>query len=472
MNFDMDKEIKTVDVETAELKVKYCVPDWLRDQQIRMSVKRFPNRFSPVKEIRTEPIAVVCFGPTLNDTWEEIKKFKYSMSCSGSHKYLRDKGLTPNWHCEVDPRDHKVKLLGDDISSETNFLMASCCHPLVFDHLEKHNARITLWHTYSGESQSRVPEVFPRGDWIITGGANVGLRALVLARMLGFLDIHVLGMDGSFPENGNKHAAEHPNQAKGHILAEFEGRKFATTTAFLECARTTFHEIAMLTDVKLTFYGDGLIQYMAQKKIGDKGDIERKKKSKIAFFSSETISAGYVQQNKILHAKNPMYGTSALNYLKTVLDLYEKTGSKSILDYGSGKGLLAKNIPFPIWEYDPAIEGKDWPPRPSDLVVALDVLEHVEPDYLDSTLADIARCTQKVGYFVINTVASSKKLQDGRNAHLIQKGKDWWTPKLSKHFAIPKNGIMMQKHLIHAIVGPKGKHEKGQPSGKVAEKAV
>lgn len=451
----MEKEIKTVSVETAKLEVKYCIPDWLRDQQIRMSIKRFPNRFSPVSETRSDPIAVICFGPSLNDTWESIKQFKFVMSCSGSHKYLVEKGIIPNWHCEVDPRQHKIKLLGEDIRQETNFLMASCCHPLVFDHLEMHNAQITLWHTYSGESESKLPEVFPRGDWVVTGGANVGLRAMVLARMLGFLDIHIFGMDGSFPENGNKHAADHPNQAKGHILAEFKGRKFATTTAFLECARMTFHEIAMLPDTKFTFYGDGLIQYMAQKKIGENGDVKRKKKAKIAFLSLQTISAPYIQQNKILHTTNPQYGTMAVNYVKTVLDLFDKTSCRSILDYGCGKGLLAKNIPFPIWEYDPAIEGKDWPPRPSDLVVALDVLEHVEPEYLDSTLADIARCTKKVGYFVINTIPSSKVLPDGRNTHLIQKGRDWWYSKLSKHFVIPKDGMMQRKNLLHVVVGPK-----------------
>lgn len=448
-------EVKKVNVEKDELKVDYCIPTWLRDEQIKLSVERFKGRILPYEGLRNEPIAVVCFGPSLNDTWEEIKKFKYVISCSGSHKFLMDRGITPTYHVEVDPRAHKIQLIGENISQDTEFLMASCCHPKVFDHLEAHNAKITLWHTYSGEKKEMIPLTFPRNEWILTGGANVGLRALSIARFLGFTDIHVFGMDGSFPKDGEKHADKHPNQQKNYIMAEFDGAEYATTTAFLYCAKETFHEIEMLPDVSIHFYGDGLIQRMAIKKTKD-GSILKKKEVKLAFLSKDTISQDYAEQNKKLHENNPVYGVSVMRHKKIIEDIYKSIEARSLLDYGCGKGLLAKNLDFPIWEYDPAITGKDKPPRPADLVVCVDVLEHIEPEYLESVLKDIARCILKVGYFVINTGKSVKTLPDGRNTHLIQQGKEWWTETLSKYFLVPTNGVKEKNRELHIIVAPLG----------------
>jgi hypothetical protein len=126
-----------------------------------------------------------------------------------------------------------------------------------------------------------------------------------------------------------------------------------------------------------------------------------------------------------------------------------------MLDYGCGKGLLAKSLDFPIWEYDPAIPGKDNPPNPADLVVCIDALEHIEPDYLSAVLFDLSRCVKKVGYFIINTKEAIKKLPDGRNTHLIVEGKEWWKEKLDKYFFIPDNGIIEKDSHLHFIVSPR-----------------
>jgi uncharacterized Rossmann fold enzyme len=446
----MKKERKRVDALEAKLEVSYCIPNWLRDEQIRMSCELFKNRIKP-EPLKDEPLALVCFGPSLNNSWERLKDFKHVMTCSGSHKFLMDRGITPEWHVDVDPRAHKLELIGDKVSKDTKFLMASCVHPQVFDHLVKHGANIILWHTYSGEAKDNLPLVYPRGEWVSTGGANVGLRALVLARMLGYRDIHIFGMDGSF-EPGKSHASHHPNAPKDYIIATLNGKEYSTTTAFLECGRSTIHELEMLPDVKATFYGSGLVQDMVKAK---QGEMKMKKKSTIAFYISPTISDEYAEQNRLLHKINPTYGVSVLAHLDTIKKLYEVTESKSILDYGCGKGMLAKNLEFPIFEYDPAISGKDSPPRPADLVICVDVLEHIEPDFLNAVLNDISRCTKKIAFLVISTRAAVKTLPDGRNTHLIQEKKDWWKEKLSNFFIIPDDGIKENDGKLHVIATQK-----------------
>lgn len=425
-------------------KVQYCIPLWLRDEQIKLSIARIPGRIVAHHDIRPEPIAIVCFGPSLNDTWEKIKDFKYVMSCSGSHKFLVERGIIPTWHLEVDPRPHKVKLIGPP-QEQTEYVIASTCHPEVFDHLE--GFKVKLWHVFDNDKDAQ--RTLPPNEWAITGGCSVGLRCLTMARFFGFTDLHIFGMDGSEGSTG-KHAAEHPNQAPDHYKVDYDGKTYKTTTGFLEAAKQTFYELDQLPDVQSTFYGDGLVQAMAK---NYKPDPSRNKTAHIGFIKPELISDEYRMLNAKLHKDNLAYGVGGGKHARTVLDIADSVKSKSILDYGCGKGYLAKSIPFPIWEYDPAIPGKDESPRPADVVVCTDVLEHIEPEKLTYVLSDLRRCVKQVGYFVISTRAAMKTLADGRNTHLIIQNKDWWNEKLEKYFKVGK--IFENKSELHVIVAPK-----------------
>ncbi len=106
----------------------------------------------------------------------------------------------------------------------------------------------------------------------------------------------------------------------------------------------------------------------------------------------------------------------------------------TILDYGCGRGTLAPAIPERrIQMYDPGIPGKEGTPKPVDMIVCTDVLEHVEPDRLESVLAHIARVASKAAYVVIATKPANAVLPDGRNAHLIVENAQWWCDKFSAH---------------------------------------
>ena len=103
---------KTLDWR-AEQAVSYCIPIWLRDEQIRSNIARVKARITPHEGRREDTVAVACFGPSLKQTWEALRGYKYLISCSGSHKFLIERGIIPTWHVEVDPRDHKIALLGE-----------------------------------------------------------------------------------------------------------------------------------------------------------------------------------------------------------------------------------------------------------------------------------------------------------------------------------------------------------------------
>lgn len=148
------------------------------------------------------------------------------------------------------------------------------------------------------------------------------------------------------------------------------------------------------------------------------------------------ISEDYRSLNEQLHKDNTHYGTSGHKYAHIVMEFAMAMGTRDILDYGCGKGTLSRNLPFPIHEYDPCIEGKNERPDPADVVVCTDVMEHIEPDLLDNVLDDIRSLTKRGVILTIATGPAQKTLSDGRNAHLIQEDIKWWLPKIWDRFKV------------------------------------
>jgi hypothetical protein len=219
----------------------------------------------------------------------------------------------------------------------------------------------------------------------------------------------------------------------------------------LEAAKQVWHELDQMPKVRAKFYGEGLIQAMSK-------DYKWKEEKSptgnmIAFAKPELISDEYKALNAQLHHENLGYGVGGAKHADTVRKLCERLKTQSVLDYGCGKGYLGKELPFPIWEYDPAVPGKQETPRPADIVVCTDVLEHIEPEKLMFVLDDIKRCVKKVGYFTIHTGPAQKTLPDGRNTHLIQKKADWWREALSEFFEVGK--ISEAGPELHVVVGSK-----------------
>lgn len=151
-----------------------------------------------------------------------------------------------------------------------------------------------------------------------------------------------------------------------------------------------------------------------------------------------TISDDYRNAQKQLH-ENPEYGVASLQFAPIVKEVMEEIGAKSISDYGAGKCRLKMKLQelgsrkFRYFPYDPAFP-EYGEPKEAELVCCIDVLEHVEPFYVEAVLIDLRKITNGHGFFTIHTGPAGKTLPDGRNAHLIQKPASWWLPKLCDHF--------------------------------------
>ena len=154
------------------------------------------------------------------------------------------------------------------------------------------------------------------------------------------------------------------------------------------------------------------------------------------------ISPEYRDLNADLHRTNQAYGISSSKWAATVKSLAKSLNALTVLDYGAGKCRLREGVeefgelPFMLFEYDPAIERLRDGKHPADLVVCTDVLEHIEPACLTDVLNDLRALTLKAAFLTVATRPAKKVLADGRNAHLIQQSARWWLPSLMERWEL------------------------------------
>jgi len=154
----------------------------------------------------------------------------------------------------------------------------------------------------------------------------------------------------------------------------------------------------------------------------------------------KTISQEYLETQKQLH-QNPSYGVASLAMAPFVKKIFEDSNFTSISDYGAEKKNLEKKLldlglkNFDYFPYDPAFP-EYGSPKKADIVCCIDVLEHIEEEYLTNVLDELKKITMKLGFFTIATKPAGKFLKDGRNAHLIQKPASWWLPLMCSRFEI------------------------------------
>lgn len=142
----------------------------------------------------------------------------------------------------------------------------------------------------------------------------------------------------------------------------------------------------------------------------------------------------------------------------------EKINPNTILDFGCGVGNLIETLKqtYPekiIKGFDPGNKNFEvFPEENFDLIISTDVLEHIEPEFLESTLKFLST-KSRFSYHLIALAPSSVTLPDGRNAHLILENHNWWRNKFlnldysvinefhMKHYSKNKNKLV-NKYFI------------------------
>jgi len=162
---------------------------------------------------------------------------------------------------------------------------------------------------------------------------------------------------------------------------------------------------------------------------------------------------------KYKDGKRP-WGSSAWRFIPQILKFYAEIDGNTLLDYGCGARTLQLQLkkldpPKRVMNYDPGLPGMEQMPKPCDLVVCTEVLEHVEPAKLINVLSHINSLALKGVFLTITCSEAGEILTDGRNAHLIVESPGWWLQKLGgwtnwtiKHHEVTDK----KKHLLVWLV--------------------
>lgn len=152
--------------------------------------------------------------------------------------------------------------------------------------------------------------------------------------------------------------------------------------------------------------------------------------------TNKLFSDYYQGQGSKLHADKVNYGRGPRLRLHRIVQFVHDEQVRELLDYGCGKAILGTLLRCHVHNYDPMITKHSADPVSRDYLVAVDVLEHIEPEYLDNVLRHISTKFKKKAIFYISWAVGTAYLPDGRDAHLILEDELWWFAKLREVFNV------------------------------------
>jgi uncharacterized Rossmann fold enzyme len=231
----------------------------MRENMLRFRVPRLKSAPATIQRGR---LSICGFGPSLADTWQEING--RVMTTSGAHDFLISRGVIPKYHVECDPRERKVNFIRNS-HPDVTYLINSQCHPLMFEALACR--KVIMWHGFTdddAERQIALVESLEPGARLMGGGTNVGMRAIPVARELGYKRFELHGMDCCY-RGEQQWAGEHFTKLNYPIEKEVDGRVFLTSDQMLQSTDDFFSTLRMLAGCSFRIYGDGLLEARMQK---------------------------------------------------------------------------------------------------------------------------------------------------------------------------------------------------------------
>ena len=209
-----------------EFAVPYPMPaalgEEVRQGQMAICLTRKLPKMWP-KPIGDGSLTLACYGPSLKDTWQDMKRPIVSMS--GSHNFLIERGVVPDFHNDMDPRNHKLSHILKP-HKDVQYLMASVCHPFTWAILKGYNLK--TWHVISGKNTRTWIEQYDPRTMLVAGGSTIGLASLHVGGMLGYRHFEIHGMDGCWKDDA-RHAGKHYGHEHKPIDYVLDGKTYKTS---------------------------------------------------------------------------------------------------------------------------------------------------------------------------------------------------------------------------------------------------
>lgn len=215
-------------------------------------------------EVKETPLYIVCSGPSLLETWEELKDCKGEIwALNAAYDWLCKKGIRPDYGICLACEDQILDYF-QEVGAGDKFLFASQTHPVLVDRVLDRGGSITFWHpAHPPEWGMPTPE-----GRLIYGGGTVGTRAIDLAWVLGFRDVHILGLDACLSVDGRIAVDRQMYEDRREDLRTWMvgGRAFVALPSHARQVEDFATIIRPLKGLTVTLYGDGLLQWAMKEK--------------------------------------------------------------------------------------------------------------------------------------------------------------------------------------------------------------
>lgn len=228
--------------------------------------------------------AVVCgTAPSLvkGSTLREIKRLQgigYKVfAVKQAIRILPEYGIIPDFSVAMDPGEKQIKKT--PLDPRVTYLVASSCHPRMFDYLLKGGANVVLFHSACGAATENLCEMdiyakhFPKNssyESVASGGFTVVNRAIAVAEWMGAKRIYVAGAPFGWREDEDYYAptiTEPAGNASGPTLDDqgrVDGKRWYSKADLLPSAMSVARK-AKANPGKFFFIGDSLAASLASK---------------------------------------------------------------------------------------------------------------------------------------------------------------------------------------------------------------
>jgi ubiquinone/menaquinone biosynthesis C-methylase UbiE len=369
--------------------------------------------------LKERPLLICGSGPSLEYT---IRMFDLKqcdiMALNGAYRTLLSWGIVPNYYVQLDARHVNVNFL-DDIRPETSYILASQCHPAVFERLKYHAVHVFHMHVPTAH------KVFPGQPLYVGGGGTVGLSAMAIAAVLGYRELHMLGYDSSVTDD-RLHVIPQEQNANPELMDVWiDETKYMTTAAMAEQVNDILPWCNVLNrtfdGIQLNFVGRGLLyDYVSRARpIGEK--------------TREEEAAKYTEAYK-----DPSYRMSDYRLDRITDILASRTGS-DLLDVGTGRGetlKAAENLGYLCMGTETVrylvdgirvvyglLPNLDFPDEQFEIVTSFEVLEHLLPVDVIPALRELARIARRR---VIVSAATCSDVRGGVDLHPSHRSEVEW----------------------------------------------
>jgi len=267
----MSDNTTTLKEDAQGNQYKLNMPDEVFIENVKSSIRRQLPQVQP-HELNDKVIAIVGGGPSLDETIDDLKEKHANgmkvVSVNGTHDYLLEHGIRPSVHIQVDGREFNARFV-ENWQKETKYIIASQCHPKVFDTLK--DAETYIFHCPSAVVPRKILDDYYFGNYFqVPGGSTVMLRAIPLMRMLGFKKQEIYGFDSCIM--GKRHHAyvQEENDTGPATTVRVNGKEFFCFAWMYSQAEDFLEMVKAVGDeFELIVHGDGLIAHILESSVNE-----------------------------------------------------------------------------------------------------------------------------------------------------------------------------------------------------------